>query len=110
MWVLSHHSVCFCSVGLEDMVLSALVQEQLEGITPDAIALMTPKKMAVCFNDYVNSIYFILPSACCTTRRRAQVQIKEVTVTAAFDLATPVLRSWLGFVLLSLSVFYLVLH
>lgn len=97
MWVLSHHSVCFCSVGLEDMVLSALVQEQVEGITPDAIALMTPKKMAVCFNDYVNSIYSILPSACCTTRRRAQVQIKEVTVTAAFDLATPVLRSWLGF-------------
>lgn len=33
--------------GLEDLVLSALVQEQLEGIVPEALALMTPKKMAV---------------------------------------------------------------
>uniref|UniRef100_A0A3B4V8K0 Stereocilin n=1 Tax=Seriola dumerili TaxID=41447 RepID=A0A3B4V8K0_SERDU len=32
--------------GLEDMVLSALVQEQVEGITPEAIALMSPKKLA----------------------------------------------------------------
>lgn len=40
----------FCPVGLEDMVLSALVQEQVEGITPEAIALMTPKKMAVSFS------------------------------------------------------------
>lgn len=48
-------------VGLEDMVLSALVQEQVEGITPDAIALMTPKKMAVCVYDYETA--FIL--FCC---------------------------------------------
>lgn len=33
--------------GLEDLVLSALVREQLEGIVPEALALMTPKKMAV---------------------------------------------------------------
>ncbi|XP_032377271.1 stereocilin [Etheostoma spectabile] len=38
------------AVGLEDMVLSALVQEQMEGITPEAIALMSPKKMAVVFS------------------------------------------------------------
>ncbi|XP_042343752.1 stereocilin [Plectropomus leopardus] len=38
------------AVGLEDMVLSALVQEQVEGITPEAIALMSPKKMAVVFS------------------------------------------------------------
>ncbi|TNN87433.1 Stereocilin [Liparis tanakae] len=38
------------AVGLEDMVLSALVQEQVEGITPEAIALMAPKKMAVVFS------------------------------------------------------------
>lgn len=38
---------------MEDMVLSALVQEQMEGITPEAIVLMTPKKMAVSFtNDF----------------------------------------------------------
>ncbi|TNM91167.1 hypothetical protein fugu_003456 [Takifugu bimaculatus] len=36
--------------GLEDLVLSALVQEQLEGIVPEALALMTPKKMAVVFS------------------------------------------------------------
>ncbi|XP_036951641.1 stereocilin [Acanthopagrus latus] len=38
------------AVGMEDMVLSALVQEQMEGITPEAIVLMTPKKMAVVFS------------------------------------------------------------
>ncbi|XP_018523372.1 stereocilin [Lates calcarifer] len=38
------------AAGLEDMVLSALVQEQMEGITPEAIALMSPKKMAVVFS------------------------------------------------------------
>ncbi|XP_070688298.1 stereocilin [Pempheris klunzingeri] len=38
------------AVGLEDMVLSALVQEQMEGITPKAIAMMSPKKMAVVFS------------------------------------------------------------
>ncbi|KAL7406680.1 hypothetical protein ABVT39_024498 [Epinephelus coioides] len=38
------------AVGLEDMVLSALVQEQVEGITPEAITLMSPKKMAVVFS------------------------------------------------------------
>ncbi|KAK5935218.1 hypothetical protein CgunFtcFv8_020600 [Champsocephalus gunnari] len=38
------------AVGLEDMVLSALVQEQVEGISPGAIALMSPRKMAVVFS------------------------------------------------------------
>uniref|UniRef100_A0A3Q1H4A1 Stereocilin LRR domain-containing protein n=1 Tax=Anabas testudineus TaxID=64144 RepID=A0A3Q1H4A1_ANATE len=38
------------AAGLEDMVLSALIQEQVEGITPEAIALMSPKKMAVVFS------------------------------------------------------------
>uniref|UniRef100_A0A3P8T5S2 Stereocilin n=1 Tax=Amphiprion percula TaxID=161767 RepID=A0A3P8T5S2_AMPPE len=32
--------------GLPDLVLSALLQEQVEGITPEAVALMQPKKMA----------------------------------------------------------------
>uniref|UniRef100_A0A3Q2VYF0 Stereocilin n=1 Tax=Haplochromis burtoni TaxID=8153 RepID=A0A3Q2VYF0_HAPBU len=32
--------------GLPDMVLSALLQEQVGGITPEAIALISPKKMA----------------------------------------------------------------
>ncbi|KAM7015042.1 stereocilin [Tautogolabrus adspersus] len=39
------------AVGLEDMVLSALIQEQVEGITPKAIALMSKKKMAVVFSE-----------------------------------------------------------
>ncbi|KAM9860994.1 stereocilin [Aulostomus maculatus] len=38
------------AAGLEDMVLSALIQEQVEAITPEAIALMSPKKMAVVFS------------------------------------------------------------
>ncbi|XP_029904058.1 stereocilin [Myripristis murdjan] len=37
------------AAGLEDMVLSALVQEQVEGITPETIALISPKKIAVVF-------------------------------------------------------------
>ncbi|XP_024275150.2 stereocilin-like [Oncorhynchus tshawytscha] len=38
------------AAGLEDMVLSALVQEQMEGLIPDAIALIPPTKMAVVFS------------------------------------------------------------
>uniref|UniRef100_A0A087YJL5 Stereocilin n=1 Tax=Poecilia formosa TaxID=48698 RepID=A0A087YJL5_POEFO len=38
------------AAGLPDMVLSALLQEQMEGITPEAVALMSPKKMAVVFS------------------------------------------------------------
>ncbi|KAM3876997.1 stereocilin [Diretmus argenteus] len=38
------------AAGLGDMVLSALVQEQVEGITPETIALIPPKKMAVVFS------------------------------------------------------------
>ncbi|XP_040896046.1 stereocilin-like [Toxotes jaculatrix] len=38
------------AAGLEDIVLSALVQEQVGGITPEAISLMSPKKMAVVFS------------------------------------------------------------
>lgn len=45
-----------CPGGLEDLVLSALVQEQLEGIVPEALALMTPKKMAVSCNNIVVNV------------------------------------------------------
>ncbi|XP_023153501.2 stereocilin [Amphiprion ocellaris] len=38
------------AAGLPDLVLSALLQEQVEGITPEAVALMQPKKMAVVFS------------------------------------------------------------
>ncbi|KAM9408591.1 stereocilin [Pholidichthys leucotaenia] len=38
------------AAGLPDLVLSALLQEQVEGITPEAITLMAPKKMAVVFS------------------------------------------------------------
>ncbi|XP_057704376.1 stereocilin-like [Corythoichthys intestinalis] len=38
------------AVGLEDIVLSALTQEQVEGLTTEAISLLSPKKMAVVFS------------------------------------------------------------
>ncbi|XP_022061624.2 stereocilin [Acanthochromis polyacanthus] len=38
------------AAGLPDLVLSALLQEQVEGITPEAVALIQPKKMAVVFS------------------------------------------------------------
>ncbi|XP_029947286.1 stereocilin [Salarias fasciatus] len=38
------------AAGLPDMALSALLQEQVEGIIPAALALMAPKKMAVVFS------------------------------------------------------------
>ncbi|KAK9971373.1 hypothetical protein ABG768_024743 [Culter alburnus] len=38
------------AAGLEDMVLSALIKEQLEGLTPTAITLIPPRKMAVVFS------------------------------------------------------------
>ncbi|KAL7854456.1 hypothetical protein SRHO_G00166460 [Serrasalmus rhombeus] len=38
------------AAGLDDMVLSALIKEQVEGLTPAAIALIPPRKMAVVFS------------------------------------------------------------
>ncbi|XP_062869517.1 stereocilin [Trichomycterus rosablanca] len=38
------------AAGLDDMVLSSLVKEQMEGLTPSAISLMHPNKMAVVFS------------------------------------------------------------
>ncbi|XP_076880978.1 stereocilin [Brachyhypopomus gauderio] len=38
------------AAGLEDMVVSSLVREQIEGLTPSAIALIPPRKMAVVFS------------------------------------------------------------
>ncbi|XP_041847316.1 stereocilin-like [Melanotaenia boesemani] len=38
------------AAGLPDIVLSALLQGQVEGIIPEAVAQMTPKKMAVVFS------------------------------------------------------------
>uniref|UniRef100_A0A3P8ZWY8 Stereocilin LRR domain-containing protein n=1 Tax=Esox lucius TaxID=8010 RepID=A0A3P8ZWY8_ESOLU len=38
------------AAGLDDMVLSALVQEQMEGLIPEAISLIPPTKMAVVFS------------------------------------------------------------
>ncbi|XP_077569515.1 stereocilin [Stigmatopora nigra] len=38
------------AAGLGDIVLSALTQEQVEGLTSEAIGLLSPKKMAVVFS------------------------------------------------------------
>ncbi|XP_053094140.1 stereocilin [Pangasianodon hypophthalmus] len=38
------------AAGLDDIVLSSLVREQIEGLTPLAISLIPPKKMAVVFS------------------------------------------------------------
>ncbi|XP_073692811.1 stereocilin-like [Garra rufa] len=38
------------AAGLEDMVLSALIKEQVEGLTPAAITLISPRKFAVVFS------------------------------------------------------------
>ncbi|XP_016403909.1 stereocilin-like [Sinocyclocheilus rhinocerous] len=38
------------AAGLEDMVLSALIKEQVEGLTPAAITLIPPRKFTVVFS------------------------------------------------------------
>uniref|UniRef100_A0A671KS68 Stereocilin n=1 Tax=Sinocyclocheilus anshuiensis TaxID=1608454 RepID=A0A671KS68_9TELE len=38
------------AAGLEDMVLSALIKEQVDGLTPAAITLIPPRKFAVVFS------------------------------------------------------------
>ncbi|KAF5906160.1 stereocilin-like, partial [Clarias magur] len=38
------------AAGLDDMVLSSLVREQIEGLTPLALSLIPPKKLAVVFS------------------------------------------------------------
>ncbi len=53
------------SAGLEDMVLSALIKEQVEGLTPAAITLIPPRKFAVsnghlCFHSFSLSILLLI--------------------------------------------------
>lgn len=63
-------SFCLRPGGLEDLVLSALVQEQLEGITPEALALMMPKKMAVSqqqCHSLISYFMYLLASVCVRT-------------------------------------------
>lgn len=44
---LSELDDCLFPAGLPDLVLSALLREQMEGIAPEAVALMPPGKIAV---------------------------------------------------------------
>lgn len=37
----------YFTAGLPDIAMSALVQEQIEGITPKAISMISPQKFAV---------------------------------------------------------------
>ena len=45
--LITHHILSVSVAGLPDMSMSALVKEQLEGITPMAISLIPPDKFAV---------------------------------------------------------------
>lgn len=68
------------SAGLEDMVLSALIKEQVEGLTPAAITLIPPRKFAVSdgYLYFVKFSFTLYPFVHCRLQSKGMV-----TCTAA---------------------------
>ncbi|KAG7315056.1 hypothetical protein KOW79_021144 [Hemibagrus wyckioides] len=67
------------SAGIPDMAMSALVKEQIEGITPLAISLITAKKFAVVFNQAQISVFSYEQAAAVTTAQRSALSSVQQT-------------------------------
>ncbi|XP_062845412.1 stereocilin-like [Trichomycterus rosablanca] len=67
------------AAGIPDMAMSALVKEQIEGITPLAISLITAEKFAVVFNQAQISLFSYEQAAAVTTAQRAALSPVQET-------------------------------
>ncbi|XP_042343560.1 stereocilin [Plectropomus leopardus] len=59
------------TAGLPDMAMSALVKEQIEGITPEAISIIPSKKFAVVFDQRKISMFSYEQASAVTEAQRA---------------------------------------
>ncbi|XP_056464092.1 uncharacterized protein strc1 [Gadus chalcogrammus] len=70
------------AVGLPDMSMSALVKEQLEGITPQAISLIPPDKFAVVFSPPKIGHFTYEQAVAVTTRQREALSDAQLNALA----------------------------
>ncbi|XP_023809193.1 stereocilin [Oryzias latipes] len=75
------------AAGLPDIAMSALVQEQIEGITPKAISMISPQKFAVALNQKQISM-FSYEQAAAVTQQQIAV-LSDVQRTALDMVLTP---------------------
>ncbi|XP_071762031.2 uncharacterized protein strc1 [Centroberyx gerrardi] len=75
------------AAGLPDMSMSALVKEQIEGITPLAISLIPPEKFAVVFDQSQISMFSYEQAVAVTAEQRAA--LSDVQRTALAMVLTP---------------------
>ncbi|KAF5904403.1 stereocilin-like, partial [Clarias magur] len=67
------------AAGIPDMAMSALVKEQIEGITPLAISLITAKKFAVVFNQAQISVFSYEQAVAVTEAQRSALSPVQQT-------------------------------
>ncbi|XP_077442523.1 uncharacterized protein strc1 [Stigmatopora argus] len=75
------------AAGFSDWVLSSLVQEQIQGITPIAISLISPDKLAVVFDQRKISMFSYEQAAAVTEEQISA--LSEVQRTALFMVLSP---------------------
>ncbi|KAM4593988.1 stereocilin [Odontesthes bonariensis] len=75
------------AAGLPDMAMSALVKEQIEGITPTAISMIPPEKLAVAFHQRQISM-FSYEQAVAVTQQQLSA-LSDVQRTALDMVLTP---------------------
>ncbi|XP_049573890.2 stereocilin [Syngnathus scovelli] len=75
------------AAGLEDIAMSALVKEQIEGITPMAISMIPPDKFAVVFHQRQISMFSHEQAAAVTEEQI--MALSDVQRTALFMVLTP---------------------
>ncbi|KAM6942615.1 stereocilin [Xenentodon cancila] len=75
------------AAGLPDMAMSALVKEQIEGITPMAISMISPEKLAVTFNQRQISMFSYEQAAAVTPQQL--LALSDVQKTALAMVLTP---------------------
>ncbi|CAK6969793.1 stereocilin [Scomber scombrus] len=75
------------AAGLSDMAMSALVKEQIEGITPMAISMIPPKRFAVVFRQQQISMFSYEQAAAVTDEQLSA--LSDVQKTALAMVLTP---------------------
>ncbi|KAM4630437.1 putative stereocilin-like protein [Polymixia lowei] len=70
------------AAGLPDMSMSALVKEQIEGITPLAVSLIPPEKFAVVFDQSQISMFSYQQAVVVTAAQRSALSPVQQTALA----------------------------
>uniref|UniRef100_G3PSD2 Uncharacterized protein n=1 Tax=Gasterosteus aculeatus TaxID=69293 RepID=G3PSD2_GASAC len=75
------------AAGLPDMAMSALVREQIEGITPAAVSMIPPDKFSVVFHQRQISMFSYEQAAAVTVEQLSA--LSDIQRTALAMVLTP---------------------